>query len=182
VRASAFVVGSGSTAGAGLIALARSLGFSRVDPYSGIEIMLERAQSTPLIFLLCAAVPDVSKLKPIAKLLRSSPDFRLRFAPLIYFPPEPSIDTIKACIGMGFDDVIAMPYSGNDLGQRIGRQLGGTHVYYETASYFGPDRRNRVGEERSTDSDHGGGEYRRIEIRRSDTGIDVLSDEFEVVI
>jgi len=96
VRASAFVVGSGSTAGAGLIGLARSLGFSCVDPYSGIEIMLERAQSTPLIFVLCAAVPDVGKLKPIAKLLRSSPDFRLRFAPLIYFPPEPSIETIKA--------------------------------------------------------------------------------------
>lgn len=176
------MVGSGSAAGAGLIALARSLGFSRVEPYSGIEIMLQRAEATPLIYVLCAAVPDVSKLKPTAKLLRSSPDYRLRFAPLIYFPPEPSIETIKACIGMGFDDVIAMPYSGNDLGQRIGRQIGGTHIYYETPTYFGPDRRNRVGETRSSESDHGGGEYRRMEIRRSEAGIDVLSDEFEVVI
>ncbi len=176
------MVGSGSAAGAGLIALARSLGFSRVEPYSGIEIMLQRAEATPLIYVLCAAVPDVSKLKPTAKLLRSSPDYRLRFAPLIYFPPEPSIETIKACIGMGFDDVIAMPYSGNDLGQRIGRQIGGTHIYYETPTYFGPDRRNRVGETRSSESDPGGGEYRRMEIRRSEAGIDVLSDEFEVVI
>jgi hypothetical protein len=169
-------------AGAGLLALARSLGFARVEPYSGIEIMLARAESTPLVFVLCAAVPDVGKLKPIAKLLRSSADFRLRFAPLIYFPPDPSIEVIKACIGMGFDDIIAMPYAGNDLGQRIGRQLDGTHVYYETPTYFGPDRRNRVGDARSSDSDHGGGEHRRMEIRRSDAGIDVLSDEFEVVL
>jgi MFS family permease len=63
----------------------------------------------------------------------------------------------------------------------VGRRI---MTYYETATYFGPDRRNRTGgPERSTGSDHGGGQFRRIEIvRNPDTGIDVISDDLQVVV
>jgi hypothetical protein len=84
---------------------------------------------------------------------------------------------------MGFDDIIALPYSAGDLSERILRQVGRTHTYYETATYFGPDRRNRTGHERSTDSDHGGGQFRRIEIvRNPESGVAVLRDDFQVVV
>jgi len=83
---------------------------------------------------------------------------------------------------MGFDDVIALPYASGDLGERIGRQVGRTQTYYETATYFGPDRRNRMGESRSLDSDRGGGQFRKIEIVRTDAGVDVLRDDFQVVL
>jgi hypothetical protein len=84
---------------------------------------------------------------------------------------------------MGFDDVIALPYTSGDLSERIFRQVGHMQTYYETATYFGPDRRNRAGNPRSSGSDHGGGEYRRIEIMRNPlTGVDVLRDDFQVVL
>jgi hypothetical protein len=119
----------------------------------------------------------------MADAIRFSPSLDLRFSPLIYFARSLSVEAIKQCVGMGFDDVISLPYRGGDLSERIFRQIGTTQTYYETATYFGPDRRNRVGAPRSTDSDHGGGEFRRIEIIRNPlSGIDVLRDDFQVVV
>jgi hypothetical protein len=121
-------------------------------------------------------------LKPVVDAIRFSPNLRLRFLPLIYFSRDASLTTIRACIRMGFDDVIALPYAGADLRERILRQVETPQVYYETPSYFGPDRRNRLGNDRSLDSDHGGGQHRRIEIVRRETGVDVLNDDFQVVV
>jgi hypothetical protein len=124
-------------------------------------------------------VGDVRALKPMADALRFSPSLKLRFLPLIYFARDPSLDTVKRCIAMGFDDVIALPIGGDDASDRIRRQIGRIQTYYETATYFGPDRRNRDGgARRSTGSDHGGGRFRRIEIvRNPETGVDVISDD-----
>jgi hypothetical protein len=163
--------------------LARSIGFASVGRYQGLARAEKQAEATPLVFFLCAAVPDVKTLKPMADAIRFSPSLNLRFSPLIYFAREPSIDTIKLCISMGFDDVIALPYASGDLGERIGRQVGQTQVYFETATYFGPDRRNRLGGTRPEGSDRGGGQFRRIEIRRTpERGTDVLRDDLQVVL
>jgi hypothetical protein len=183
LNASVFVVGPKDGATAALADLARGIGFTRVDRYQGLRHAEKQTHATPLLFFFCAAVPDVKTLKATADAIRFSPTLNLRFSPLIYFARDPAIATIKQCIKMGFDDVIALPYAGGDLTERVLRQVGQSLFYYETATYFGPDRRNRVGEARSTESDHGGGQFRRIEIRRNPlTGTDVLSDDFEVVI
>jgi hypothetical protein len=169
LNASAFVVGPRDGASAALQDLAHALGFMPVERYAGLIRAEKQVKLTPLMFFLCAEVANVNA--------------ELRFSPLIYFSRQMSVDTIKACIKMGFDDVIAMPYTGADLSERIFRQVGRTHTYYETATYFGPDRRNRVGDPRSPDSDHGGGQFRRIEIVRSpETGVNVLRDDFQVVV
>lgn len=120
----------------------------------------------------------------MADAIRFSPSLKLRFLPMIYFARDPSLETVKHCIGMGFDDVIALPFSGDDIADRIARQIGHIQTYYETATYFGPDRRNRLGgDPRSATSDHGGGQYRRMEIMRNpDTGVDVISDDLQVVL
>jgi hypothetical protein len=151
--------------------LAHAIGFESVQRYQGLARAEKQSLKTPLIFFLCAPTKDVRTLK-------------LRFLPLIYFALDPSVDTVKQCIAMGFDDVIALPIGGDDAGDRIARQIGRIMTYYETATYFGPDRRNRTGgPERSTGSDHGGGQFRRIEIvRNPDTGIDVISDDMQVVV
>jgi len=163
--------------------MAQALGFMPVQRYQGLARAEKQSEDTPLVFFLCAAVPDVRTLKPMADAIRFSPSLKLRFSPLIYFARDPAIDEIKACIRMGFDDVIALPYGAGDLGDRIARQMGSIKTYYETSTYFGPDRRNRAGAPRSTASDHGGGQFRRIEIvRHPDTGIAVLRDDFEVVL
>ncbi len=182
LNASAFVVGARDGTGAALMDFARSLEFAPVQRYAGLAKAEEQAEETPLLFFLCAAVPDARSLKPVADAIRFSSNPRVRYSPLIYFARELSVDCIKLCIKMGFDDVIALPYSG-DIAERINRQIGQIQTYYETATYFGPDRRNRTGNQRSTDSDHGGGQFRRIEIvRNADTGVNVLRDDFQVVV
>jgi hypothetical protein len=159
--------------------MAQAIGFESVHRYQGLARADKQAAKTPLIFFLCAPTKDVRSLKPMANALRFSPSLKLRFLPLIYFARDPSLETVKQCIAMGFDDVIALPIGGDDAGDRIARQIGSIKTYYETATYFGPDRRNRTGgERRSTGSDHGGGKFRRIEILRNpETGVDVISDD-----
>lgn len=182
MRASALIVGPPDEAARKLAEAARRIGFSPVQDYRGTADAARRVDDTPLMFFLCAPVKDTRALKPVADGVRFSTDMRLRYLPLIYFSPEPSVECIKDCIQMGFDDVIALPFSASELGERIGRQVGRTQTYYETATYFGPDRRNRVGEPRSFESDHGGGQFRRIEIMRTEAGVDVLRDDFQVVL
>lgn len=177
------MVGPRDGVGAALAGIAQSLGFAQVERYAGLTKAGQQADITPLLFFLCAQVPDVRTLKPTADAIRFSFNDRLKYAPLIYFAHELSRDTISQCIAMGFDDVIALPYLNGDIGERIGRQVGRPQIYYETATYFGPDRRNRIGAPRSTDSDHGGGQHRRIEIlRSSEAGVAVLRDDFEVML
>ena len=182
MNASAFVVGPRDGAGAALMDFARNLEFAPVQRYAGLAKAEKQADETPLMFFLCAAVADVRSLKPMADSIRFSLNPRLRYSPLIYFARDLSVEHTKLCIRMGFDDVIALPYSG-DIAERIHRQIGHIQTYYETSTYFGPDRRNRAGSPRPTASDHGGGEFRRIEIvRHADTGVDVLRDDFQVVV
>ena len=183
LNASAFVVGPRDGASAALQDLARAIGFMPVERYAGLARAEKQVRQTPIVFFLCAEVADIASLKPMADAIRFSPSLDLRFSPLIYFARSLSVEAIKQCVGMGFDDVISLPYRGGDLSERIFRQVGTTQTYYETATYFGPDRRNRVGAPRSADSDHGGGEFRRIEIIRNPlSGIDVLRDDFQVVV
>lgn len=183
LNAAAYIVGARDGSSAALQDLARAVGFMPVERYSGLARAEKQVRLTPLIFFLCAEVGDVESLKPIADAIRFSPNPDLRFSPLLYFSRTPSLETTKACIRMGFDDIIALPFSAGDLSERIFRQVGRTHTYYETATYFGPDRRNRTGHERSPDSDHGGGQYRRIQIvRNPDSGVNVLRDDFQVVL
>lgn len=176
------IVGPLEGPGTQLVDVARAVGFDPVERYRGMDGAARRVDTTPLLFFFCTAVEDVQSLKLVADAIRFSTDMRLRFSPLIYFTPEPSIESIRACIQMGFDDVIALPCGTGELKERIGRQIGRTQTYYETATYFGPDRRNRVGASRSSESDHGGGQFRRIEIVRTDAGVDVLRDDFQVVL
>lgn len=162
--------------------LAAKLGFSPVQSYAGLRRAEKQAETTPLQFFLCAEVPDVRTLKPMADAIRFSPSLNLRFSPLIYFARQLSIDAIRLCIGMGFDDVIALPYAGGDLRERIGRQVGTRQVYYDTGTYFGPDRRSRDEVDRPGDGG-ASAEFRRIEIvRRPESGVDVLSDDMQFVI
>ena len=65
----------------------------------------------------------------------------VRFSPVIVLTDECPFETILGYIRMGVDDVIVLPENKNVLVQRFESQITGTHIYYETAEYFGPDRR-----------------------------------------
>lgn len=179
MQATAYVVGPLDGPGAALMDLARRLDFAAVLPYDGIQEAELQLDQTPVCFFLFATVPDVAQLRGVAEAIRFCPSRRLRFSPLIYFSASPLVETITRCINMGFDDVITMPFTRARVAERIERQIGQSHVYYETSGYFGPDRRDRVtGPKRPAES-RVGGQFRRLEITRDLlTGVNVVRDDF----
>ncbi len=182
MKASAYVVGPLDGPGAALMDLARRLDFSSVAPYAGIAHAESQSSVTPVCFFLFAAVENVLTLQPIADALRFCPNRRLRFSPLIYFSESPSIEAITRCIGMGFDDVITMPFTTARVRERIDRQIGQNLVFYETAGYFGPDRRDRVTAPKRAGESRLGGQFRRLEIVRNlQTGVNVVRDDLHML-
>jgi hypothetical protein len=179
MKAAAFVVGPPDGPGAALMDMARRLSFSSVLPYAGVLQAEQQTNRTPVCFFLFAAVPDVSTLRGVAEAIRFYPSRRVRFSPLIYFSESPSVDTITRCINMGFDDIITMPFTRARVAERIDRQIGQSHVYYETPGYFGPDRRDRVTGSKRPAETRVGGQFRRLEIVRNlMTGVNVVRDDF----
>ena len=178
MKAAAYIVGPLDGPGAGLTAMAQRLEFGAVLPYAGIMAAEQQASQTPVCFFLFAAVPDVASLRSVAEAIRFSPSRRIRFSPLIYFSESPSIEAITACINMGFDDVITMPFTRTRVMERVRRQIGTNLTYYETAGYFGPDRRDRVTAPKRAAETRVGGQFRRLEIVRNlMTGVNVVRDD-----
>jgi hypothetical protein len=135
-------------------------------------------QSTPLCFFLFAATENIQSLRGIAEAVRFSAARRLRFSPLIYFAESPSVEVISACLNMGFDDIITMPFTRKRVLERVTRQVGQNLVYFETATYFGPDRRGRGGPAPDRSDKRTGAPFRRLEIVRNlVTGVNVLRDD-----
>ena len=178
MKASAYVVGPLDGPGAALMDLAQGLDFASVLPYGGVSHAERQVNQTPVCYFLFAAVEDVSMLRGVADAIRFCPSRRVRFSPLIYFSESPSVEAITRCIGMGFDDVITMPFTQARVRERIARQVGQTQVYYETPGYFGPDRRDRVTGPKQAGESRLGGQFRRLEIVRSlFTGVTVVRDD-----
>lgn len=178
MQAYAYVVGPQDGPGIGLLELARTLGFAGVSPFTTIAQAEQQAQETPVCYFLFATTASVSSLRNVADTIRFSPKRLLRFSPLIYFAETASVDDIKACLNMGFDDIITMPFSHQRVMERISWQVGRPLVYYETANYFGPDRRGRMGMAEKPVEYRAGGQYRRLEIIRNlASGVNVVRDD-----
>jgi PleD family two-component response regulator len=181
VNAGAFVVGSAGPVSDALFSLAQQAGMTPVLRYSGLANAEKQMDETPLVFFLCAAVPDVKTLKPMADAIRFSPTRGIRFSPLVYFAASPSVEAIRSCINMGFDDIIALPCPPRALAERVARQIGQLCTYYETSNYFGPDRRGRIEVDLGDPRRGNGTQFRRIEIMRTfETGVDVIKDDMQV--
>lgn len=178
MQAFAYVIGPDNGPRAALFDLARSLGFAGVAPFSSMAGAEQQNLLTPLCFFLVAATEDLRSLRGMADALRFSSVRRLRFSPLVYFAESPSAETIGACLNMGFDDIITMPFTLARVRERLARQVGRPLVYYETASYFGPDRRGRNGPTQAAHENRRGGVHRRLEIIRDpQRGAHVLRDD-----
>ena len=183
MNACAYVVGPRHGPAATLLDLAPRLGFGTVLPYSGVALAERQVLETPLCFFLFAEVPDVRTMASAAQAIRFSAGRRVRFSPLIYFCDHPSLDTIKTCINMGFDDVITPPFATRRIEERLNRQVDTALTYFETASYFGPDRRGRLETEAAAQNSRSGGQYRKLEIIRSlSAGVNVISDDLQVML
>jgi hypothetical protein len=183
VKACAYIIGPEDGSGRALGELARRVGFDAVHAFRGVAIAEQQTLITPLVYFLFSTVADVRTLRPIADAIRLSPSKRVRFSPMIYVSDSPSLDAIRSCIGMGFDDIITLPFTLSRIEERLERQVERPLVYYETPTYFGPDRRNRSEDEEAHSGRGSGGQYRRLEIMRSaNAGVNVLKDDLHVVL
>lgn len=178
MKATAFIIGPQDGPGAAVADMARLLDFAAVLPYGGTALAERQAQQTPVCYFLFSAVSDVETLRGVADAVRFCPSRRVRFSPMIYFCENPSAETISGCINLGFDDIITMPFTRQRVSERITRQVGHSLTYYETAGYFGPDRRDRVTAPQKAGESRLGGQFRRLEIVRNVlSGINVLRDD-----
>jgi hypothetical protein len=181
MRAFAYVVASEGSSGAALKDLARQIGFDAVQDFKTVSAAEQQALTTPLVYFLFGAVARPLSLQPIARSIRTAESRRVRFAPMVYLSENPSLDTIRSCINMGFDDIITLPVTLGRVEERLARQFERPLIYYETATYFGPDRRGRLEQEEGHSLRGTGGQYRRIEIVRSPTsGVQVIKEDFHV--
>lgn len=73
--------------------------------------------------------------------VRSSIIDDVRYAPVVLFAVDGPFEQYLRYIEMGFDDVITLPEKAAIVEQRLIAQLDTEHMYFETATYFGPDRR-----------------------------------------
>jgi len=177
MNATGFLVGA-EAPDDGLIAGVRDLGFAALLPYAGMDAVERQTQQTPICYFLFSTVTDVTSLRATADTIRFSASRKLRFSPMIYFAPNPSAETIMACINMGFDDIITQPFTRGRIAERIARQVGNSFTYYETSAYFGPDRRDRLPGAAKPAEARTGGQFRRLEIVRNlISGINVLRDD-----
>ena len=165
--ASAYVVGRNDGPGAALLDVAREAGFVSVQLYAGPGLAERQAMQTPLLFFLFATADDIAPLKRAADEVRFSPGRRVRFSPLVYFAESASLETARAIIDMGFDDIITPPFNRARVTTRLRRLVDRLQVYRETPSYLGPER-----------GQPDRGQHRRLEIvRTAKNGVSVLRDE-----
>ncbi len=180
MKATAFVVGSEDGSGATLRQQARQIGFRAVYPFRSIVDAERQCIATPLIYFMFSAADGMDSARLVAGQIRHSGQ-DIRYAPMIYFAETPSVETIRTCVEIGFDDVIALPVPLSRVEERLDRQVKCPLVYYETATYFGPDRyrfRDGVGH-----PDRGrGGAHRRYEIVRTTSGVNVRDDDVQIMV
>ena len=163
----AFVAGADDAQAGALKVMARQVGFRTVHTFRGVPDIERLAATAPMLFVLFPAVGRLASVARTVDQIRGSADDRVRFAPLVYFAESPSLEAIRGCIDIGFDDIVTLPYTLRRVAERLGRQLDRPLAYFQTASYFGPDRRDRL-PTRDDPPRGSGGDGRRFEVVRSE--------------
>lgn len=135
----AIVVAHDEHEGASLLALAERVGFGSVTTLSEAPHGAS-ADHALTFFLMHYGLGNAAK-KLLLSRLRSMPSDNVRYAPVVLFIPDGPSEEILFYIGMGFDDVICLPENSHIVASRLATQIGQEHLYIETRTYLGPDRR-----------------------------------------
>ncbi|MCP8885428.1 hypothetical protein NIM87_18130 [Devosia sp. XJ19-1] len=172
-RCSAVVVGHAGESRS-LIDIAHRLCFGSVQELNE-QPDIRRPEFQVTYFLVNQKLSDQTKSQLVRR-LRRSPSTKIRCAPIVAIGTDVDFEVVLDHIGMGFDDFISLPERLDLVKDRLINQLDQTHIYIETATYFGPDRRRMEApdftneQRRSIPHSH-----TRMEIRRRpDTGVEIL--------
>ncbi|MCZ4272137.1 hypothetical protein [Maritalea porphyrae] len=160
--------------------IAADLEFATVRPYMGLADAERLSKTNPVNFFLFDYGSDFEKTVERISEIRASHQLRVRFAPLICFVETPSKESIIECVNAGFDDILTIPWVASSIKNRLAKQVNTKNVYFETDSYFGPDRRryNDEAKKRGEKAPASGFGFRRYEfVRNNFAGVQIMQDK-----
>lgn len=175
---SASVIASESEWQSRLSHVLRQIGFGASYRLTSDRGLTQR-HPTHLPFLIIHWQADTSFALNTIREVRSTPDDDVRFMPIIMLAGDSTERTIHQHLTLGCDDIIVYPCTAPPLERRLRLQIDREHDYFQTSTYFGPDRRKD--ETGTTHPDRRGGKgshYRHIVIKRDVRGgVKVLSNQ-----
>lgn len=80
----------------------------------------------------------------LLKLIRHSPESRDRFIPVIVMTGYTELEHIEAARDAGATEILAKPFTPKHLAVRLESIIERPRPFYETADFFGPNRRRHV--------------------------------------
>lgn len=141
--------------------LARRLGFGHVEPLYSRRTFLPDENQPVLKFFLMYRHMDERLMTTVRDVIRASPDPNIRYAPIVLFAEDCDFESYLRFVKLGFDDVLTLPDKRDMLVKRLEGQINADHIYFETDTYLGPDRR-RMEAPGHTDPRRGGEQHSRI--------------------
>ena len=121
--------------------LMHQAGFKHTRRFPKDPGMLSRFGSGPLPFVFVDAAMPADKVRQDFAKVRAHAELQVRFLPIIVLSETRVAQTIMYYLGLGCDDIVTMPLTAAALLDRLKHQVGHVRHYFETESYFGPDRR-----------------------------------------
>lgn len=139
-QTSAYILGADNAAVMRLDGLVRSAGFAQTRRFVSASDVVQRRHAH-IAFIFLDEALDPATLAAVRADIRGCADAGLRFMPIIQFSRDVSAKARRAKAALGFDDVIDPEGTGEEIARRLEMQLDRNRDYFETATYFGPDRR-----------------------------------------
>lgn len=121
--------------------IARSAGFGETKTVLSRRAFVRGERNCILNFFFIHYHLGSSLMSAVISSIRASGDIETKFAPIILFTTDLSFEDYLEYIRLGFDDVITLPEKRELITSRLTNQVGHDIEYFETATYFGPDRR-----------------------------------------
>ena len=161
-----------------LVRLAEAVGFGFVGTILGERrVAVEAARSDIVFFIVHFNLPD-SLMHAVIRQIRSARQDAIRFAPIMLVIGDCPFEMVLKYVRFGYDDVLVLPEKRDNLAGRFRNQLNADHVYFETDTYLGPDRRRMEFGISHDERRKGIAPFVRLSVHRSvETGVRVLRQQ-----
>ncbi len=160
--------------------LMRQAGLKETRPFPKSRESLTQFRNGPLPFVFVDASLSADEVREVFAAVRTHAELPVRFLPIIVLSRSREAQIILHHIELGCDDIVTMPLTAAALLERLKRQVAGVRDYFQTESYFGPDRRRHELGRTGTREDRGSGDhpFRHFTIERSaQHGISVIGSQ-----
>lgn len=181
----AYIVSETRESGEFLFEICDEIGLGLSRKFVSISAVEKQTKISPICFFLFPASENDRFIADYVRVIRTSTERNICFAPIILLTPDAHRGKITLGLSLGFDEILAPPWTTPLLKARFLRQLTNSFDYFSTETYFGPDRRRLESQQldyyakERRDQTYN---FRRYSIRRHTiNGVEILTDErFEV--